>query len=502
MGDFSIEARMGLDVSEFEAGIGGAQKTLSKFQGAINSVVGAFGVGRMAAFVKGAGDMAEQILNTSDSLDVGTDFLQDWNRTADLAGIGAERATLAIEKLSQKIGEGAESFAKYKIALADSGGMRSTEAVLRDVAALINSTKDGSERAAIAVEFFGKQGAKLLPLIAQINSLESGFRLTREELKSLDDAGDALTRLGKDAQIGGAMILNFFTRDIPSAMGEFFEYLVNAESRIGQTLGRSFDRAAYMAERAKKLARIDALAGMTQKQAESFVGTYSTAEQREAIKKSMQTLAQKEEQFRVSQLSDEERLTELYVEREELQRAMSIHNERSLEYITAQQKLAEKNLEIRKKESEIAKTNAELAEREKKAHADKVKSLNEAMVSGSRNLETSAAEALKFGETELQDMVINRRRNPALWAAQQNLWKAQRMEDEARRMFATGGGESDVEARRKFEAAQELKAAIPYLKEDPFTRLIKEGKDRSNELHRLLTGEAGQKIQAQILGAP
>lgn len=91
-------------------------------------------------------------------------------------GLSVEQLENGIAKFSQKIGEAAdgskemiEALDKIGVKVLDLGGnLRPTEDLLFEVASKIMAIDDPARRAAAAVDFFGKAGVKMLPLLKQM----------------------------------------------------------------------------------------------------------------------------------------------------------------------------------------------------------------------------------------------------------------------------------------------------------------------------------------------
>lgn len=120
----------------------------------------------------------------------------------------------AIDDMSARTGVARESLAELKFAAEQSGAsLDDVETALRfmaksganvndfdKLAAEIAAIADPSERAAKAMEAWGKSGTKLLPMIGQLASLRQeardlGLVPTEEELKRADAMGDSFDRL-------------------------------------------------------------------------------------------------------------------------------------------------------------------------------------------------------------------------------------------------------------------------------------------------------------------
>lgn len=147
------------------------------FQSARQFVVGFLGTLSAQALVSfaqhvvetagGMGELAEQ-------LGISTDALQAYTYAASQSGLSAEQMQAAFIRLNDTIGnatrgtkEAVDSFARLGVRILDAGGqVRSTEAVLDDIAEGLSKIEDPARRAAAANDLFGRAGARLLPLLS------------------------------------------------------------------------------------------------------------------------------------------------------------------------------------------------------------------------------------------------------------------------------------------------------------------------------------------------
>ena len=131
---------------------------------------------------------------------------------ANLAGVNQEKLSSAIVKLSknmsdasQGISEAGKGFDALGISVKNANGtLKSSDQVLSEVAAKFAGYKGGAEKTALAVNIFGKAGAKLIPLL---NGGADGLARLKEEAerfgvvidtqaaKAAEEFNDNLTKL-------------------------------------------------------------------------------------------------------------------------------------------------------------------------------------------------------------------------------------------------------------------------------------------------------------------
>jgi hypothetical protein len=130
----------------------------------------------VASTVQGLLSSFNQQINALDDLaqrtDVGVEALQGYNLAAKLAGVEAEGFATAVTRLGVSIGRANagdafdKSLRSLNLTLADLRGL-APEQQFAAIAQQIGALPTSAERAAAAVEVFGKQGAALTPLFRQ-----------------------------------------------------------------------------------------------------------------------------------------------------------------------------------------------------------------------------------------------------------------------------------------------------------------------------------------------
>lgn len=160
-------------------------------------------VGAATAFAvmgKQAIDNADRVLELSQSTGISTEMLSQLELAATTSGTTLEELAKSTAKLSKNQmaaaqGSKAQSDAFDRLGISATnadGTLRSTDEVLLDVADKFSKMKDGATKAALAQEFFGKSGAKLIPFL---NMGRDGIEEMRKEADAL-----GLTISGKTAR--------------------------------------------------------------------------------------------------------------------------------------------------------------------------------------------------------------------------------------------------------------------------------------------------------------
>lgn len=132
---------------------------------------------RMVQMAKGAFDAAAGMDELAEQMGVTAKGLQGLQFSAVQNGIKLEQLETGVAKFSQKMGEAAggskemiEALDRIGVKVLDVGGrLRPTETLLQEVAASISAIDDPARRAAAAVDFFGKAGTRMLPMLKDMS---------------------------------------------------------------------------------------------------------------------------------------------------------------------------------------------------------------------------------------------------------------------------------------------------------------------------------------------
>lgn len=162
---------------------------------------------RLVAMGKQAFDAAAGLDELAEQLGTNARALQGMQFAAVASGVKMEQLETGLSKFSQKMGEAAdgskdviESLNALGVKNLDvQGKLRPTEALLQEVAAAITAIDDPARRSAAAVDFFGKTGTKMLPLLGEIAkgsdnlaaaAERAGAMIDAKTIKALDELSD------------------------------------------------------------------------------------------------------------------------------------------------------------------------------------------------------------------------------------------------------------------------------------------------------------------------
>lgn len=221
------------------AGVGKQFQTVTRLAGAFGLALGVRG---LVNFTKGALDAAGGLGELSQQLGVGIEQLQVYMYAATQAGLSQGDLQVALSKLSRTIGEAAlgekqavEAFKAVGVSVLDAQGhIRSTDAVMRDLAERFAQLPDDAREAALAVDLFGKSGQKMLPILeggaAGLRKFEErarslGLVLTKQQSDAADKAADKWSEFGQLLE----RVFQISFAKIAPAISDLFDTLTSPE---------------------------------------------------------------------------------------------------------------------------------------------------------------------------------------------------------------------------------------------------------------------------------
>lgn len=193
--------------------------------------LGGFAIAAGTGLAALVGDLVEttgELNDTSQAIGVTAEALQTLTYAARLNGASQEDVATSLGKLNKHLyaakqgnEEAVKTFAALHIKVRDaSGGLKSADVIFGEVADRFAKMPDGPKKTALAMDLFGKSGAKLIPTLnsgakglADLadEAREAGFVIDKETIAAGDDLGDNLDRLKMAAQglgysIGGPLL--------------------------------------------------------------------------------------------------------------------------------------------------------------------------------------------------------------------------------------------------------------------------------------------------------
>ena len=159
-------------------------------------------------------ELGDKIAKTSRRMGISTNAYQAFDHAMNVAGTSMDQQGEAISKISRKIrdaaegvGTGAKAFERMGISVRDSqGNVKSSEAVILEVADAFSELPDGVDKAAISMDLFEESGTKLIEFLNMgsegINTLGAeaialGGVMSNEATAAAEQFNDALGRFNK-----------------------------------------------------------------------------------------------------------------------------------------------------------------------------------------------------------------------------------------------------------------------------------------------------------------
>ncbi|MGE0155113.1 MAG: hypothetical protein AB7R90_21040 [Reyranellaceae bacterium] len=257
-----------IDKAAKDAGSGGGFSLLdqgvAKLRSSIVGLAAGLSVGAFVAFTRGAVDAAGGLGELAEQLGVSTDKLQVYQYAALQVGVRNEELETGLSQLTRRIGEARqgndqmiEAFSRLGVKILDvNGRVRGTDAILADIADGLAGMADPADRAAAAVELFGKSGQRLLPLLSQGSAAlaaydaaarRAGSVWSESEIAAADKFSDELVRLEAEAtKLAQSLVVNGGVLDGLNAL-------------MGYLTGKDIEGETGLA-RALRLARENAVA--------------------------------------------------------------------------------------------------------------------------------------------------------------------------------------------------------------------------------------------------
>jgi hypothetical protein len=194
-------------------------------KGAFTALVGAVGIGSLVEMGKNAVESVGSLGELASQLGVTTDTLQTFSYAATQVGLSQDELRAGLSKLTKTIGEASignktaiDSFNQFGIKILDAqGNVRSTDAVIRDIADAMKGLSDPAQRAALATELMGKAGQKLIPFLqdgsAGLDDMvqkakDLGLVFDESTIRAADEAADKLQTLAYvlKTELSGALV--------------------------------------------------------------------------------------------------------------------------------------------------------------------------------------------------------------------------------------------------------------------------------------------------------
>lgn len=207
--------------------LGRASGAFRSFGGRIGGLVGGFGrlgiaiAGAAGAtgfglLVKSSFETIDDLAKVADSLGITTEALAGLRRASELSGVGSDKLDKSLLRMQRRISEAADgsllakdNFAQMGLSIEQLRTMTPEEQFIT-VADAIRNMSDQTDRTRLAMDTFGRDGAKVLAIVKNgaaatrselVKAAELGLAPSREDAAKIEAANDAITDM-KSAFMG------------------------------------------------------------------------------------------------------------------------------------------------------------------------------------------------------------------------------------------------------------------------------------------------------------
>jgi hypothetical protein len=208
---------------------------------AVGFTLAGFSVAKFAEITKSVIDTGDALNKMSQKTGIAVEDLSKLQYAADLAGVSQEALNKGLTSLAVNmataatgIGPVADEFKRLGINVRNTDGtMKSSGAVLSELADKFASLPDGVEKTNLAVDIFGKKlGAEMIPLL---NSGAAGLKAMGDEAQSLglvmgaelakksEEFNDNLERMSKLSGAAGIQIASVLIPSLNKLITEFLD---------------------------------------------------------------------------------------------------------------------------------------------------------------------------------------------------------------------------------------------------------------------------------------
>lgn len=239
-----IFASLGLDWSNFQRGMQGAMSSVQRLAGGA-SLFAAVTVA--AQHFYDAIQMGDNLGDLNAQTGVAIDKLMELQMAFDLNGMKAEQVQPVLSKMQRMIAdagsgsaEAATKFAMMGVSIADIQGLNADEQLMK-IGEAITQIQNPAQRSAMAMEIFGKSGAKLLSVFAAGGMDEVRKVLGNQSALLLQNAG-VFGRASDILGLTGMKIRGFFVGIASEIVPQLIDVLDKSAaldfSKIGVQTGK------------------------------------------------------------------------------------------------------------------------------------------------------------------------------------------------------------------------------------------------------------------------
>lgn len=246
-------------------GLGMTQKSFKDLGSASRGLLGGIGLAGVLSFAalgygalnaaKGALEYAGALNDARDSTGMAVQPMQELQTMFEAGGVAGEEFLGSVTKLNKGLAEAgagkndglAGLLTKLRVPLRNAKGeIRSVEEMLPELADAFAKNENPAVRTRMAMELFGKSGAKMIAvmqaggaamLAARQEAKRLGATLSDEATNRLDDLGDSFGLLNKQVKVQTAEAFGVAAPAIMSATKGLQEWIANNKDMLQQKIG-------------------------------------------------------------------------------------------------------------------------------------------------------------------------------------------------------------------------------------------------------------------------
>lgn len=184
----------------------GLLRSAGPLGGALGALAPAVTIGGITALAMKSLEAADAMNDLSQSTGVSVESLSKFKKAAAMSGTDIDSVAKALSKFSLKLYEGKANSALAALGLSAkdaSGKLKSTDAIMLEVANSFKAMDDGQKKTALSMQLFGESGAELVPLLNMGGDAieKMGGKMTTAFAQKADEYNDKLAMI--QGKIGG-----------------------------------------------------------------------------------------------------------------------------------------------------------------------------------------------------------------------------------------------------------------------------------------------------------
>jgi hypothetical protein len=185
-----LVVKLSADTASFAAGMKDSVGILKGFKEIAEGLALAEVGRKLAEMVEHTAEWADKMGKLAQVTGTQVEQFSALTYAAKIADVDVEQLTVGLGRLAKNMnaaadgsGKQAKAFDDLHVAVKNADGtLRESDAVLSDLAERFKSMPDGAQKTALAIEIFGKSGARLIPLL---NEGRHGLEQLKEEARQL-----------------------------------------------------------------------------------------------------------------------------------------------------------------------------------------------------------------------------------------------------------------------------------------------------------------------------